>query len=304
MPQQITAVVVSFNTAPLLRRALESIERSTCEVGPIETIVVDNASEDGSPGMVRAGFPWVRLVHLTRNVGFAAGTNVGLRMARGRQLLLLNPDAELEVGALGSLSALLDSMPWVAAVGPRLIYPDGAAQDSAFRFPGLGQILLDYFPINGRLLRSGLNGRYPAAPDPHPVDHPLGACMLIRREALDDVGLLDEEFFMYCEEVDWCMRAHERGWQIYHDPRATVIHHGGQSTRQRSGAMFVALHRSRERLYRKHYGPAFRVAARAISWVGLRAEMARSRRMVRRGLLSPDSGWERISACRELLHST
>lgn len=302
MPARISAIVVSFNTAPLLRHALASLHRAAAETGPIETIVIDNASDDGSPAMVRAEFPGVRLVRLTRNVGFAAGTNMGLRMARGRQLLLLNPDAELQAGALGALLSLLDAMPWVAAVGPRLTYPDGREQDSAFRFPGLGQILLDYFPING-LLRSSLNGRYPAADEPHPIDHPLGACMLIRREALDDVGLLDDEFFMYCEEVDWCKRAHARGWQIYREPRATVIHHGGQSTQQRSGPMFVALHRSRDRLYRKHYGPAFRAVARAISWVGLRAEMARSRRMVHQGRLSPDRGRERISACRELLQS-
>ncbi|HEX3244340.1 MAG TPA: glycosyltransferase, partial [Chloroflexota bacterium] len=147
MPDQVSAVIVSFNTAPLLERAIQSLNRSRELVDGLEIIVIDNASDDGSPQLVRDRFPDVRLVRLTRNVGFAAGTNMGLRMARGEQLLLLNPDAELLHDALPRLSSFLDDHPWVAAVGPRLIYPDGSPQDSAFRFPSLRQVFLDFFPI-------------------------------------------------------------------------------------------------------------------------------------------------------------
>jgi GT2 family glycosyltransferase len=301
MPDRVSAVIVSFNTAPLLERAIQSLVASSALVDGVEIIVVDNASEDGSPQMVRERFPDVRLVRLTRNVGFAAGTNVGLRMARGEQLLLLNPDAELLHHALPTLSSFLAEHPWVAAVGPRLIYADGSPQDSAFHFPSLGQIALDFFPAPARIMRSGLNGRYLPGTEPHAIDHPLGACMLISRAALDDVGLFDDGFFMYCEEVDWCMRARERGWEIYHHPDAVVVHHGGKSTEQRSGAMFQQLHSSRWRLYEKHYGSCFRRAARLITRLGLRREMNRAMALAQQGEIPRSKAMERIRACRSLL---
>ncbi|MFN0074342.1 MAG: glycosyltransferase family 2 protein [Chloroflexota bacterium] len=301
MASQVSAIVVSFNTAPLLERAILSLQRSASLVQGVEIIVVDNASDDGSAQMVRNRFPGVRLVQLTRNVGFAAGTNVGLRMARAEQLLLFNPDAELIHNALPTLSSFLVERPWLAAVGPRLIYPDGSQQDSAFRFPSLGQIFLDYFPIHRRLLQSRLNGRYATTDAPLPIDHPLGACMLISRAALEDVGLLDEGFFMYCEEVDWCMRARLRGWEIYHHPGAVVVHHGGKSTEQRGGAMYQQLHASRARFYEKHYGRSFRTLARVISQTGLRREIAHVKRLAKQGALAPERARERIRACRSLL---
>ena len=301
MVDRISAVIVSFNTAPLLERAIQSLVSSASMVNGLEIIVVDNASEDGSPLMVREKFPDVRLVRLTRNVGFAAGTNMGLRMARGEQLLLLNPDAELLHNALPTLSSFLAERPWVAAVGPRLIYPDGTHQDSAFHFPSLGQIAFDFFPPPRQILQSRLNGRYGKIDSPHPIDHPLGACMLLSRTAFEDVGLLDEAFFMYCEEVDWCMRAWERGWEIYHHPGAVAVHHSGKSTEQRSGAMFEQLHESRSRLIEKHYNGPFKHAARLITKLGLRREMNHARRQARRGKISRHQAAERIRACRALL---
>jgi GT2 family glycosyltransferase len=304
MPDQVSAVIVSFNTAPLLERAIQSLNRSRRQVDGVEIIVIDNASDDGSPQLVRDRFPDVRLVRLTRNVGFAAGTNMGLRMARGEQLLLLNPDAELLHDALPRLSSFLDDHPWVAAVGPRLIYPDGSPQDSAFRFPSLRQVFLDFFPIHPRLARSHWNGRYAPSQEPFAIDHPLGACMLIARSAVDDIGLLDEGFFMYCEEIDWCMRAWERGWEIYHHPGAIAVHHSGKSTEQRSRAMFEQLQTSRARLYEKHYGRPFRGAAQLITRLGLRREMSQARQLARDGAISARQARERIQACRSLLASS
>ena len=301
MPGQISAIVVSYNTVRLLDRAIQSLIKSSELVDGVEIIVIDNASDDGSPRMVREKFSNVRLVQLTRNVGFAAGTNVGLRMARGEQLLLLNPDAELLHDALPTLSAFLAERPWLAAVGPRLIYPDGAPQDSAFHFPGMGQILLDFFPVHSRILKSRLNGRYGPRHEPFAVDHPLGACMLISRSAIDDVGLLDESFFMYCEEVDWCIRARERGWEIYHHPGAVAVHYAGKSTEQRSAAMFKQLHQSRSLLYQKHYGRAFRQTAELIAQLGLRREMNHVHSLARKGTISKRQAADRIRACRSIL---
>src|SRR5207253_6921017 len=159
---------------------------------------------------VAAAYPEVRLICSETNLGFAGGINRAAACARGRYLLVLNSDACLEPGALDALIEVLDRRPRAALAGPRLQYPDGRPQAAAFCFPGLLQTLLDLFPVP-RLMDSGLNGRI-TAQVARRIDHPLGACMLIRRDAWQDVGQLDEGYFMYLEEFDWCRRARQHGW--------------------------------------------------------------------------------------------
>jgi GT2 family glycosyltransferase len=278
----IGAVIVSFNTRELLRACLESLRG--CAL-PLRAVVVDNASRDGSAAMVRAAFPEIELVALDENVGFAAGTNVGLcallqgpgdcgQASAGHRLLpdtrslspdyilLLNPDTVVHSGAIEALAAFLDEHPRVGAVGPRLLNPDGSVQPAAFRFPTLTMTALDLFPpgevLPGRLYNSWWHGRYPqeqAAEAPFPIDHPLGACILARREVVEQVGTLDEQFFMYAEEVDWCYRVRQAGWAIWQEPRARVTHVGGAATSQFRSRMLVALYESRLRFFRKHYPP-------------------------------------------------
>ncbi|MBI4494114.1 MAG: glycosyltransferase family 2 protein [Chloroflexi bacterium] len=294
----VSAIIVSYNTRELLRRALRSaLGRPGLEV---EGLVVDNASQDGSAEMVAEEFPQVVLVRSAENRGFAAGVNQGLQRARGEYVLLLNPDAELLGDGLERMVEFLAGHPRVAAVGPRLVYGDGSRQHAAFAFPTLPMIFLDFFPLHGRLLDSRLNGRYPPAAAPHPIGHPLGACMLLRRQALAEVGPFDERFFMYCEEVDWCLRAWQQGWQVYHLPQAVARHLGGQSVRQRRDAMFVELHRSRLRLYRKHYSLLFRELAGAITRLGLWAEARRARREAGQGLLSASALAGRLDAFKQI----
>lgn len=237
---------------------------------------MDNASADGSAALVRERFPHVRVIANTENRGFAAACNQGLRSAAGAALCLLNPDTELFPGALAALAAFLDSHPEVGVVGPTLLHSDGAYQHAAFRFPTLAMALLDFFPLHHQLLNSRLNGRFSFAlyERPFAMDHPLGACMLVRREACADVGLLDEQFFMYCEEIDWCRRIKQAGWQIMHVPGARVVHHGGRSTQQVAGRMFVELHRSRFRLFAKHCSRRYQWAARGIVAVGMLWQLA------------------------------
>ena len=160
-------------------------------------------------------------------------------------------------------------------MGPTLLNSDGTYQHAAFRFPTLPMALIDFFPLNHRLLNSRWNGRYPFSLYEHPfaMDHPLGACIVVRREACKDVGLLDEQFFMYCEEIDWCRRIKQAGWEIMHVPDARVVHHGGRSTSQAAGRMFVELHRSRFRLFAKHQGRGYQWAARAIVAVGVLCQL-------------------------------
>jgi len=179
-------------------------------------------------------------------------------------VLLLNPDTIVHAGALEALAAFLAQHPRVGAVGPRLLDPDGSVQPAAFRFPTLLMTLLDLFPpgevLPGRLYNSWWHGRYPnerAGVAPFPIDHPLGACIMARREVVEQVGPLDEAFFMYAEEVDWCYRVRQDGWAIWQVPQARVTHVGGAATRQFRQRMLIALYESRLRFFRKHYSPRF-----------------------------------------------
>lgn len=312
MRASVSVIVVSYNTRDLLARALASAlaHAAAAEDGcrlHVECIVVDNASVDGSADMVEARFPEAILLRSAENRGFAWAVNRGLERASGDLVLLLNPDAELAPGALTRMVEFLLERPRVAAVGPRLLYADGTRQHAAFRFPTLAMIVLDFFPLHGRLLDSRLNGRYPLAASPHRIDHPLGACMLLRRVALEDVGPFDERFFMYCEEVDWCLRAKAKGWEIYHLPDAVAQHVGGQSARQNRDAMYVELHRSRLRLYEKHYGRLFCTLARLVTRLGLWVETRRARASAASGALTEAmlaSRLEALDALRRTLGAT
>jgi hypothetical protein len=287
----LPVIIVSYNTCELLRRCLSSLAQS--KGGGLDVIVVDNASTDGSAAMVRAEFPQVCLLAQTHNLGFAAANNVALvalgfgvskaelgdwgqRIANDQSLithlpdyiLLLNPDTTVRSNAIATLVDFLRTHPRAGLVGAQLVYPDGRFQHSAFRFPGLAQTFLDFFPLQQRLLDSGVNGRYARHTQPFAIDHPLGACMLVRREAIQQVGLLDEGYFMYVEEVDWCRRIKSMGWQVWCEPRALVTHHEGQATKQFRQKMFVALWRSRLHYFRKYHSAAYVALIRLVVRVG------------------------------------
>ncbi|HUX86037.1 MAG TPA: glycosyltransferase family 2 protein, partial [Chloroflexota bacterium] len=183
-----------------------------------------------------------------------------------------------------------------------LLNPDLTFQHCCFRFPTLPMSVLDFFPINHRLTNSGLNGRYPRAWYSHSfdIDHPLGACLIVRSDVIQQVGPLDEAFYMYCEEVDWCFRIKQAGWKIYYTPDAEFIHVGGASSRQNVGPMFVELHRSRDRFFCKHYGAAFAGAARAIVRLGSAAKSADARRDNRKGLIDDAELTRRLAIYQEV----
>jgi N-acetylglucosaminyl-diphospho-decaprenol L-rhamnosyltransferase len=273
-------IIVSYESRTTIGACLTSIrDHAGC---PVETIVVDNASADDTAGYVREAFPEIHLLPQSTNRGFAAGCNIGASVAARPYLLFLNPDTELLPGALPELMRFMEGTPRVAAAGPRLIFPDGGAQDGAFRYPTLLMTWLEFFPRPGRLIHSRLNGRVSALEGkPVAIDHPLGACMLVRRAAWEDVGPFDERFFLYCEEVDWSMRAKSHGWQIMHVPTATVVHHGGVSAASAPAASLAHLYSSRARLHAKHRGRAFQAAARGITRLGLSAERSRLKRLQR-----------------------
>jgi hypothetical protein len=304
--------VVSYNTCELTAACLEALYTSLDKSGLDARVwVVDNASADGSAGMVARRYPRAALIASAGNLGFAGGTNLAIEAmgaAEGglpRHVLLLNPDTAVEPDAIPRMVAHLDAHPRVGVVGAQLLYPDGSFQHGAFRFPTLPMILLDFWIINHRLIDSRLNGRYPRrlyeAGEPFAIDHPLGAALMIRREALEAVGLLDTGYFMYCEEIDWCLRVKAAGWDIHCVPRARIVHHAGGSTRQFRERMFVALWCSRFRLFDRHYGRAYGVLARAMVRAGLRRDMARLRRDIAHGQVSADEAQRRIEAYRTVM---
>jgi len=279
----LSIIVVSYNTRDLTLAALTAASRSLADSDlAYEVLIVDNASPDGSADAVRQAFPGVTLIANDENRGFAAANNQGLAASQGRHAVLLNPDTAVLDDALTQLVRFLNEHPHAGACAPSLLYADGGFQHNAFRFPGLAQTFLDFFPLHGRIAESRLNGRYPRSlcerGQPFPIDHPLGACLMVRRAAIDQVGLMDEGYFMYVEEIDWCRRIQAAGWGVYCVPRARVIHHAGQATRQFRDAMFVALWQSRLRYFDKYHGPAFRWAVRRVIRLGLWREARRARR--------------------------
>ena len=294
----LAVIIVSWNVRGLLTACLRSLLADLDGVEHTADVwVVDNASVDGTAEMVAQAFPDVHLIACDDNLGFVKANNLALRRVIDRPTLkyvwLLNPDTEVQPGATAALIQALESGPRVGMAGPRLLNPDGSLQHSAFHFPGLVQLAIDLFPFPARWYDTRLNGRYPRAfyqrETPFLIDHPLGASMMVRAGAIAEVGLMDEDFFMYCEEVDWCWRMKEAGWQILCAPTALVIHHAGQSSSQVRVSSFVNLWKSRARLYARHYGPLKRRLASALVQVGM---------VLRRRKASPDMA----QACREIVH--
>jgi len=278
----LAVVIVSWNVQDLLAACLRSLFDDLDRSGlPTEVWVVDNASSDGTPEMVARAFPAVHLIASDENLGFAAGNNLALRAiltecaTRNTDYIwLLNPDTEVLPGATAALIAALESHPHAGIAGARLLYPDGSLQHSAFRFPRLTQLIFDLFSFPTRLYETSLNGRYPRrlyeGSAPFLVDHPLGAAMMVRTAAIRAVGLMDEGYRMYCEEIDWCWRMRRAGWQALCVPAAQVIHHAGRSTDQVPILSFVNLWTSRARLYVRHHGPLTYRLARALVRLGMR----------------------------------
>jgi len=304
-------VVVSYNTRDLTRNCLTSVRDALAHKGLDGRVwVVDNGSADGSVEMLRSEFPDVRLLVSQENLGFARGNNLALEdIARlgapPRYVLLLNSDTVVQPDALGHLVRFMDEHPAAGAAGARLVYGDGGFQHSAFRFPTLAMALLEFWPLNHRLTNSRLNGRYPRrlyeGGEPFAIDHPLGAALMARWEAIREVGFLDPAFFMYCEEVDWCLRLKQAGWSVYTVPQAVITHLEGASAKQFREAMFVALWRSRFLLFDKHYSALYRCLARRIVRAGMRKEIRNVRRQVADGVLDRDGAERRIAAYRQVM---
>jgi len=249
----LSIVIISWNTANLLAKCLASIYAYP-PTGNFEIFVVDNASSDDSVQMVRQQFPQVKLLPNAQNVGFARANNQAICQSTGKFLLLLNPDTEVKPGALHKLQQFMAAKPQAGAVGPQTLNPDGTQQLSCFPRPTLWREFWRLFHLD-RLWPMGTYqmDRWPVD-RPREVDALLGACLLLRKEALDQIGLLDESYFIYSEEIDLCYRLQQAGWHLYWLPQAEIIHYGGQSTQQVAADMFLQLYRGKLQYFRKHHG--------------------------------------------------
>lgn len=313
----LSVVIVSWNVRDLLRRCLASVlsapQPADGDLAPLpdreptlEIIVVDNASADGSPDMVRAEFPQVRLIANPDNRGFTAGNNQGLVESTGRFLLLLNPDTEIVGDALSTMMAYMDAHAEVGALGPRLCYPDGSPQPSRRRFPTLATALVESTVVQEWWRDNPLLRRYYMADTPdeaiQPVDWVVGACLLVRREVYDQVGGLDEGFFMYSEEMDWCKRIQDAGWKVVYLPTARVIHHEGKSSEQVVPARHIHFQSSKVRYFRKHHGALQAEALRAFLLATYGYQLAREGFKWLVGHKRPLRA-ERVRAYRQVLRS-
>jgi len=278
----LSIVIVNWNVKDLLRGCLESlfVDMSALdhpwatppgrnyglwlyEHGPgrwtVEVIVVDSASSDGSIEMVRTAFPRVRLLAAQTNVGYTGGNNAGIQVSRGRYVLVLNPDTEVSKGALGTMLSYMDGHPDVAVAGPQLLWPDGRVQSSRRRFPTLAIACVDSTFLEKWFPRHPVLARYKMCDVPDDitvdVDWMVGACLMVRREAIDQVGLLDDGFFMYSEELDWQRRFANAGWRTVYLPDARVVHYHGQSAGQVTALTHIRFSRSKVRYFCKHHGP-------------------------------------------------
>lgn len=286
----LAVVIVTWNNAAVIGDALRSLADDLKESGlRHEVWVVDSASNDRTVDIVRRDFPAIKLIESERNIGFAAANNLALRRLdfgdspsqRGLStaVYLLNPDTVTHRGATKRLYNELLARSDVGVVGARLTFADGRFQHSAFRFPGLRQIWAELFPTAGRLLEGSFNGRYPrrlyAGDQAFEVDFTLGATMMLKREVVEQSGIFDEDFFLYCEEVDWAWRIKNLGWRIFCVPTAHVTHIGGSSTSQARPSSLIQLWKSRLLLYEKHH-PNWksRLARQLVIW-GMRRKMRR-----------------------------
>lgn len=257
----LSVVVLSWNTRELTLACLDSIERELLAPGrgahslQIETIVVDNGSEDGTAEAVRARAPWAETIALPGNLGFAAGNNVALRRARGRHALLLNSDTAITREAVLRCVAYLDAHPDVGVVGPQLLHPDGRLQNSIHVYPSLLTLVVPKAILEWALPRRHPSKRRPS-PTPIDVDAVLGACLFVRREAWEAAGLLPErDFFLFLEETDWCWSLREAGWRVVHVPDARVVHVSGGSSKKKVPARTrIEYHRALYRFFRKRRG--------------------------------------------------
>ncbi len=264
----VSIIIVNWNTQKLLQNCLESVYAHAGNVD-FEIIVIDNASTDGSADMVRDNFKNVVLIENRENRGFAGANNQGIAVAKGRYVLLLNSDTVVLDNAVENTVRFADENPSAAVVGCKVLNSDGTLQPTCFMFPSILNMMLSCSYLSKLFPRNRFWGREKMTwwdrSDVREVDVVTGCFMLVRREAIERIGVMDDRFFMYCEETDWCYRFKKDGWNVIFAPVGRIIHLGGQSTAKNPVAMLVQLRLSILKFIRKHYGWTAHLLARLLT---------------------------------------
>lgn len=238
---KLSIITVSFNTKPLLKHCMESVYQNLANIEH-EIFIVDNNSQDGSPDMIKENFPNVKLIENKENIGFAKANNQAIRKARGEYLLLLNSDTIIPPESLTIMVDFLDKKPEVGVLGPKLVDQDLNLQTSCRHFPTLFTVLSQFFGLSAMFPKSKIFGWYDMGYWDHShtseVDCVPGTSLLVRKKAVQEVGLLDENYFMYFEDTDWCYRFARAGWKVVFLPNAKVIHLGGASAAESNRGVF------------------------------------------------------------------
>lgn len=252
---EISVIIVSWNASEYLEKCLESLSGGIAR--NYEIIVVDNNSSDGSPTMVMNKFPWVKLIQTGQNLGFSKGNNIGIKSSRGKYVALINSDALALPGCLDALSQFLDDHPDAGMVGPRVMWGDRSLQCSCRRFPTLWNNVCEVFLLNRLFPRieffAGEQMFYFSHDSTCEVEVLVGCFILARRNAINEFGFLDEDFFFYGEDIDWSRRCWQSGWKVMFYPGAEAIHFGKGSSKNNRAFYAVMQQTARLNLWAKHY---------------------------------------------------
>lgn len=253
----LSVIIVSWNARTALLDCLQSVMRETAQY-VAETIVVDNASTDGSAEVVKHRFPTVKLVINDTNLGFSKANNIGMRRSSGKYLCLINSDVLVKEGCVKRMMAFMDDHPRIGVLGPRIRGADGTVQRSCMGFPTLWNTFCRALALDSIFGKTQLFGGYLMKHWPHDeirsVDVINGCFWMVRREAVNEVGLLDERFFIYGEDIDWCRRFHAGGWDVVFYPEAEAIHYGGASSANAPVRFYLEMHRANHEYWRKYHG--------------------------------------------------
>ncbi len=251
----LSIIIVTWNSQEFIRNCLDSLLISAGSLS-VEIIVVDNDSSDQTAKIVEQFYPQVNLIQNKKNWGYAKANNQGIEEARGECILLLNPDTQVLEDALSLMYEFMEQNPEIGSLGAKLLNPDKSVQSSCREFPTFSTLIWEFFGLSRLFPRSRVFGRWRMGyfdfNETREVDQPMGSCLMLRRETLEDVGILDENFAMFFNDVDLCFRIKKGGWKIYFYPEAKVIHYKGASTRKVKAKMIWLSHLAFYRFFKKH----------------------------------------------------
>lgn len=270
----LSIIIVSYNTKELLKQTIESVIQTVGQAINYEIIVSDNGSKDGSCEMVENSFPLVKLIKNNENLGFSKANNIAIKESSGRYVLLLNSDTVVKGNCLEKSVGFMDEFPKIGALGCRVLLPNGILDHACKRGYPTPEASLYYllklhkfFPNSKKFGAYTLS--YLSDKEINEVDSLVGAFMMVRREAIDKVGLLDEDFFMYGEDIDWCYRIKEAGYKVMYYPEAEIIHYKGASSKKKRFKIIYEFHRAMYLFYKKHYYKKYNIFVTFIVYGGI-----------------------------------